>query len=175
MMQQTGLITEALASETFLRVYEGRIRFWMERFHRHRPWISRDDLLSEGRLALLQSMPYVRALEGKVMLAYIDRVIRRQMRRWVQGMPALPQAFGEGSPLESISDPTAIDPELRDRLSQFLHFLPSRWQQVLSLHYGLDGEKPLSFRRIARVLKVSSQRIAQLHQAALERLRWHFE
>jgi RNA polymerase primary sigma factor len=54
---------------------------------------------------------------------------------------------------------------------ELLHVLPPRQQQIVQLHYGLTGERALSFRAVGIRLGVSGERARQLHQRALIRLK----
>jgi len=56
--------------------------------------------------------------------------------------------------------------ELRAALTE----LPDRSRQVVTLHFGLRGGRPLTFREIGRRLGVSGQRAAQIEQQTLEEL-----
>jgi RNA polymerase primary sigma factor len=52
-----------------------------------------------------------------------------------------------------------------------LGHLSDRAHRILALHYGLDGETPLTHEEIARTFNVTRERIRQLEQKALEELR----
>jgi RNA polymerase sigma factor (sigma-70 family) len=90
----------------------------------------------------------------------------------------VPVDRGTGSALgELLSDPAAQDPferiPLRDaaeRLGEVLDMLTDRERTILTEHYGLDGE-PRTLRVIAAGLGVSAERVRQIEQAALDKLR----
>jgi RNA polymerase primary sigma factor len=85
---------------------------------------------------------------------------------------------GTGSPLgETLSDPAAQDPferiptrDAAERLGEILVLLTDREQTILIEHYGLDGE-PRTLRVIAARLGVSPERVRQIEQGALDKLR----
>lgn len=52
-----------------------------------------------------------------------------------------------------------------------LAVLDPRSRKILEMHYGLTGEKPLNMAAIGRILKLSKERVRQIRQAALKRLR----
>jgi len=165
---------ETAARDTVARTHEALVIHWAMRYQRRWPWVESDDLVAEGRLAVLEALPHFRALHGASLTTFLDAAIRRRLRDYLAGMRPLPQEPEDESELDSLVEELPLDPELRERLRATLQFLPPRWRQVIELHYGLDGDKPLSFRRIARALGVSAQRVAQLHHSSIERLRWHW-
>jgi RNA polymerase sigma factor (sigma-70 family) len=85
---------------------------------------------------------------------------------------------GSGSPLsELIDDPAGEDSldrvasrDAAQRLDEVLVSLTGRERQVLAHHYGLESE-PRTLRSIADDLGVSAERVRQIEQGALEKLR----
>ena len=49
--------------------------------------------------------------------------------------------------------------------------LRPREQQVLSLRFGLGGKERLSLSQVGRVLEVSKERVRQIQDRAMEKLR----
>jgi RNA polymerase primary sigma factor len=90
----------------------------------------------------------------------------------------VPVDRGTGTSLgEMLSDPTAQDPferiasrDAAERLGEVLVVLTDRERTILTLHYGLDGE-PRTLRVIAAGLGVSAERVRQIEQGALDKLR----
>lgn len=56
-------------------------------------------------------------------------------------------------------------------VEKILNQLSDRESSILRLHYGLNGETPRSFEEIARVLKLSRERIRQINGNALSKLK----
>jgi RNA polymerase sigma factor (sigma-70 family) len=85
---------------------------------------------------------------------------------------------GAGSLLgDMVRDPAAEDPiervptrDAAERLNELLETLSEREQMVLAHHYGLDGDAR-TLRDIAGDLAVSPERVRQIEQGALEKLR----
>lgn len=78
---------------------------------------------------------------------------------------------------EMLSDPTAQDPidaipsqDAARRLNEVLPTLTQRERTILTEHYGLKGE-PQTLRAIAAGLGVSAERVRQIEQGALAKLR----
>jgi RNA polymerase primary sigma factor len=90
----------------------------------------------------------------------------------------VPIDHGTGSALgEMLSDPAAQDPferipsrDAAERLGEVLVVLTDRERTILTEHYGLDGE-PRTLRVIAAGLGVSAERVRQIEQGALDKLR----
>jgi RNA polymerase primary sigma factor len=61
--------------------------------------------------------------------------------------------------------------ELRELIGHLMHHLQPRERTVLTLRYGLTGEGGLSLRDIGKVLLVSKERVRQIQNRALEKLR----
>jgi RNA polymerase primary sigma factor len=66
----------------------------------------------------------------------------------------------------------AVEGLTREAVGRTIRSLLSEQEQrVLTLRFGLDGERPRSLRDCAQVLGLSGERIRQIEQAALSRLR----
>lgn len=61
--------------------------------------------------------------------------------------------------------------ELKELLGHLMHHLQPRERTVLALRYGLTGEGGLSLRDIGKVLLVSKERVRQIQNRALDKLR----
>lgn len=82
------------------------------------------------------------------------------------------------SMLELIPDREGEEPEerthreaLRDVLEASLTHLPEREARILKLYFGLDGEEPHTLEQIGSEFSVSRERIRQIKDRALVRLR----
>jgi RNA polymerase sigma factor (sigma-70 family) len=90
----------------------------------------------------------------------------------------VPVDRGTGSALgEMLSDPAAQDPferipsrDAAERLGEVLDVLTDRERTILTEHYGLDGA-PRTLRVIAAGLGVTAERVRQIEQGALDKLR----
>ncbi|NEQ96135.1 MAG: RNA polymerase sigma factor, RpoD/SigA family [Cyanothece sp. SIO2G6] len=56
-------------------------------------------------------------------------------------------------------------------LSEMLEELTSQQQEVLSLHFGLDGSKRMSLAKIGERLNINRERVRQIEKAALKKIR----
>ncbi|QDV32739.1 sigma-70 family RNA polymerase sigma factor [Tautonia plasticadhaerens] len=76
--------------------------------------------------------------------------------------------------LQTMSDPDADrtdDVDTGETITLLLDALRPREQQVLALRYGLGGAQRLSLSQVGKVLQVSKERVRQIQDRALEKLR----
>ncbi|MFQ6033756.1 MAG: sigma-70 family RNA polymerase sigma factor, partial [Candidatus Bipolaricaulia bacterium] len=82
------------------------------------------------------------------------------------------ETLGDLLGVEDPSPPEEIAKELLlSELEESLKELPEREQQILELRYGLKGQKSLTLEEIGKILGISRERVRQLEEQALERLR----
>ncbi len=76
--------------------------------------------------------------------------------------------------LQAISDPEADrndDADMDEAIGKLIGTLRPREQQVLELRFGLGGQSRLSLSQVGRVLSVSKERVRQIQDRALVKLR----
>ncbi len=76
--------------------------------------------------------------------------------------------------LHTMSDPEGDrtgDVEMDETVGRLMDVLRPREQQVLELRYGLGGKQRLSLSQVGKVLEVSKERVRQIQDRALEKLR----
>jgi RNA polymerase primary sigma factor len=66
---------------------------------------------------------------------------------------------------------TAEQSDRSDRLHKALSSLSERESQIIKMRFGLDGWKPMSLEEIGRDLAITRERVRQLEQAALNKLK----
>jgi len=79
---------------------------------------------------------------------------------------------------EMVGDPRQVFPgdlidqhSLQGRVEDILGALDIRERQVLQMRYGLHGQQPLNLSDIGKVMKVSKERIRQIEESAMAKLR----
>ena len=70
------------------------------------------------------------------------------------------------SPFEQLRDKT-----MRDDIRDLLEELEPREAEILTARFGLDGSKPLTLEEVGKLKKVTRERIRQLQNIALNKLR----
>jgi RNA polymerase primary sigma factor len=81
-----------------------------------------------------------------------------------------------------IEDEAALTPHellriktMRQEIRQHLKFLTPREAEIISLRFGLDGREPRTLDEVGKKLKVTRERIRQIQDMALTRLRRRLE
>ncbi len=115
-------------------------------------------------------------------LAELCGITEPQVQQLLQLQPRLisldASAGEEGGCAPELADLYAPQPqqelvrdELRRALDGLLSRLTERQQQVLRLHYGLDGGKSCSFEEIGQQLRISKERARQIERQAMDKLK----
>lgn len=85
---------------------------------------------------------------------------------------------GDSTMLDMISNEDEMSPDgrlmeqsLKDEVRQGLNILSMREVEVLSSYYGLDGQKPLTLEEIGELYGLTRERVRQIKERAIRRLR----
>jgi RNA polymerase primary sigma factor len=76
--------------------------------------------------------------------------------------------------MQTMSDPEGdrtADVDMDETVAKMMDVLRPREQQVLALRFGLGGTGRLSLSQVGKVLAVSKERVRQIQDRALEKLR----
>ncbi|MBI2301527.1 MAG: sigma-70 family RNA polymerase sigma factor [Armatimonadetes bacterium] len=144
-----------------------------------------DDLVQEGSVGLIHAVDRFDAGRGVPFGYYAALWIRHALRRAVAGPgPAgdaeaePPDLVPDADLLDSLADPRAHAPEAGaleaagdSSVRRLLSGLDERESQVLIRRLGLFGEREHTLAEIGAALGLSRQRVQQLEQRALARLR----
>ena len=90
-----------------------------------------------------------------------------------------PLAPGDGARLQDLlADEASLAPDeqmferaLSDAVAESLTSLPARERKILRLYFGLDGDRPTTLEVIGTRIGVTRERVRQLKEQALSRLR----
>lgn len=73
----------------------------------------------------------------------------------------------------TLHDPSILQEDMRGRLDEALQSLSDREKTIISLRFGLLNDDLCTLRDLARIFKVSRERIRQIEERALAKLREH--
>jgi RNA polymerase primary sigma factor len=138
-----------------------------------RPGVELAELLSEGHVTLMRAVEAFDVHRGFRFSTYATLALMKAFARGVsvagrgsQAAAALPEVADPASRrgLETVAD--------RDLLARLLDRLDTRERTVLREHFGLDG-RPAggTYADVARALGLSKERVRQIEQTALAKLR----
>lgn len=135
------------------------------------------ELVSEGNLTLLRAVESFDVHKGNRFSTYATLALMKGFARSVPQMLAAQRSSAAGL-LPDIADvraERAVDRlDQRDQVRQMLEQLDDRERQVLAAHYGLDGHtgpERSTLDHVSRRLGLSRQRVRQIEQTALAKLR----
>src|ERR1043166_7277361 len=119
------------------------------------------------------AVPYL-ALDGRRGLVALLQPTRSLDEPAISGEPG--RTLGETLVLDRGEDddalPGAIESDSRrEAIARALEVLSPRDRRVLTLYFGLEGGRPMTLQEIARELGVTRERVRQLRDRALKRLR----
>ncbi|MCK9255940.1 MAG: RNA polymerase sigma factor RpoD/SigA [Bacteroidales bacterium] len=70
-----------------------------------------------------------------------------------------------------VADKNLIDYSLKIEINQVLNILGLRERTIIKMYYGLDGESPKTFEEISESLNLTKERVRQLKEAAIRKLK----
>jgi RNA polymerase primary sigma factor len=76
--------------------------------------------------------------------------------------------------IQTIGDPDAdrtLDIDTDETIEKLMQLLRPREQEVLALRFGLGGRERLSLTQVGKILEVSKERVRQIEEKALKKLR----
>ena len=146
------------------------------------------DLIAEGNVGLVRAAHLFDPERGVRFISYavwwirqaILRTLDEQTRTSRRTTPLEAPLFEDDEPSRSdtLQDALAADPMERTldallsaELRRAMASLDPREARVLRLYYGLDGSQPLTLEEIASVFGLSRERVRQIKERALGRLR----
>lgn len=131
------------------------------------------EALQAGRIGLWHAILGYDPRRGCAFATYAWPAIMRQVWRAVKGQrPAPGPTAGPPSAMPvAAPDAAAVAAAVHQALGRLVDRLPARLRYVVVARYGLGAAPPALFREIGAHLGVSDERVRQLHQEALARLR----
>jgi RNA polymerase primary sigma factor len=140
-----------------------------------RPGLSLMELISDGNLTLMRAVEGFDTHRGHRFSTYATLALMKGFARSVPQMLAHRAAGFADDVLPDIPD---LRPALatdrfidREEVGQMLSRLDDRERDVLLAHYGLAESEPATYEQVGRRLGISKERVRQIEQTALAKLR----
>jgi RNA polymerase sigma factor (sigma-70 family) len=166
------------ATETKNRILRANLRLVVSVARKHlRPGLSLMELVSDGTMTVMRAIDSFDVHRGHKFSTYATLALMKGFARSVPQMLA-GRAVGTDpdAAIVEIADrriPVAAERFLaREEVSQLLRRLDARERDVLRGHFGLDeGSSPATYEELGRRLGLTKERVRQIEQAALAKLR----
>jgi RNA polymerase primary sigma factor len=161
-------------------ILQSNLRLVVSVARRHvRPGVCLMELISEGNIILMRAVEGFDIHKGNRFSTYATLAL---MKGFAQGVPMLlasrrggPRTFGDTEILAAVPDGrcnSEIDQRIdRDQVQHLLGRLTDRERQVLAAHYGLGSTTSATLEQVGQQMGLSKQRVRQIEQTALAKLR----
>lgn len=152
-----------------------------------------DDLVSIGTIGLIKAINTYDLNKNIRLSSYASRCIENEILMHFRNTKKTAQDISlnetidtdkDGNPL-TLLDIMAVDDNILDqldlklnsqKLGQFIiEELDERERKIIILRYGLNGEKPMTQKNVAKLLKISRSYVSRIETKALKLLRKRFE
>ncbi|MCC7351760.1 MAG: sigma-70 family RNA polymerase sigma factor [Phycisphaerales bacterium] len=167
-----------LASETRNAIVRANLRLVVSVARKHlRPGLDLMELVSDGNLTLMRAVESFDVHRGYRFSTYATLVLMKGFARSVPLMRA--GRLGgqvDVSAMANVADQgergVGHRMQMRDQLHQLMKVLNERERNILLSHFGVgDRQKPVTFEQMSRRMGLTSQRVRQIEQSALAKLR----
>lgn len=165
------------ATETKNQILRANMRLIVSIARKHlRPALSLMELVSDGTMTLMRAIDSFDVHRGHKFSTYATLALMKGFARSVPQMLSKRAAgAGEDAQAVEIADRgTARAAErflAREEVAHLLRGLDARERDVLRGHYGLDEGSPATYEQLASRLGLSKERVRQIEQAAMTKLR----
>jgi len=140
-----------------------------------RAGLTLSELISDGTITLMRAVEGFDLHKGNRFSTYATFALMKGFARSVPQMLAQRSTGRTDTGLVEIADrreASRLSTFLaRDEVSQLLESLDSDEADVLRAHYGLDTPEPATYDQVAERMGLTRQRVRQIEQLALEKLR----
>ena len=142
-----------------------------------RPGLSLMELISEGNITLMRAVESYDFHRGHRFSTYATLALMKGFARSVpQLLSASRKSSGNAAVLAEVPDRRSAFPAdgvlRRDQVAHLLSSLSDRERAVLSAHFGLDNQIAAeTYDQLAQRMGLTKQRVRQIQQAAMDKLR----
>jgi RNA polymerase sigma factor (sigma-70 family) len=163
--------------ETRNQIIRANLRLVVSVARKHlRPTLSLMELISEGNLTVIRAIDSFDLHKGNRFSTYATLALMKGFARGVPAMQAAARlASGNEAMLGALADGRNTgdlrDLVQRDQVHELLKQLDGREREVISAHFGLRNSEPATYQQVGTRLGLSKQRVRQIEQAALAKLR----
>ncbi|HYO09097.1 MAG TPA: sigma-70 family RNA polymerase sigma factor [Tepidisphaeraceae bacterium] len=166
------------ATETKNQILRANLRLVVSVARKHlRPGLALMELVSDGTMTVMRAIDSFDAHRGHKFSTYATLALMKGFARSVPQMLAS-RAAGSAGDAEAIVElpdrrsPVAAERFLaREEVAHLLRQLDARERDVLRGHFGLDRDGPATYEELGQRLGLSKERVRQIEQAALAKLR----
>lgn len=153
--------------------------------------VDQEDLISIGTIGLIKAIDSFNPVNGTRFATYAGKCLQNEILMYFRAQKKLQNEVSmnetidvdkDGNPLTyvdviSTEDTIADDLFLKissDKASRIIRScLDERERSIISMRYGLSGEKPLTQREVAKKLSISRSYVSRIEKSALEKIAEH--
>ncbi len=155
-------------------------------------YCDQEDLISIGTIGLIKGIDSFNAEKSTRLATYAARCIENEILMHFRSTKKTSHEVFMSEPIESDSEGDTltlmdvicseenllddIDMKIKcEKLYEFVEELPKdREYEILVLRYGLNGEKPLTQREIAKQMKISRSYVSRIEKRVIDKLKNKF-
>lgn len=155
--------------------------------------VDQDDLISIGTIGLIKAVSSFKATKGIRLATYAARCIENEILMYFRSIKKSSQDVFISDPIDTDKDGNTLtlvdiitdnsnivdDLDLKFKLQKLKVFLKEALTQrelkIITLRYGLNGQKELAQREVAKLLGISRSYVSRIEKKALTKLKSRFE